>query len=132
MAGPKAPRSIDWNKSDYELFRDHLHEMKNDLCQDVACSAMYTISLFVSLVRSLASTLALASSLSLSLSALSVCLCLSLKISSLPAKKSKAATLAQLPLEANVAAVIWYVGGCRQLSCSGHWEAWIYMVSTNL
>lgn len=56
VAGPKAPRSIDWRKSDYELFRDHLHEMKDDLCQD-----------------------------------------------------------------ANVAAVIRYVGGCRQLSCTGHW-----------
>ena len=29
--------------------------------------------------------------------------------------------------EANLASVIRYVVGCNQLTCTGHWEAWLFM-----
>ena len=33
-AGPRDPRSMDWGRSDYELFKEHLHELNDELFED--------------------------------------------------------------------------------------------------
>ena len=33
-AGPRDPRSVDWAKTDYELFKEHLHELNDELFED--------------------------------------------------------------------------------------------------
>lgn len=34
VAGPRDPRTVDWHKTDHELFMEHLSELNDDLFED--------------------------------------------------------------------------------------------------